>query len=251
MSEKSADVLLLGKNLYNNNQDYEQLEKQRETLAATIIHDLKNPLQAQISGLELLCKGTFGILNHSQQEILNLTLDSAKYMLSMISDILLAFKSENGGLAISLVRFNVENFVNEIVKENISSAREKSLVINVVSKLTPKHKEILADKRIFRRIVENLLSNAIIYSNKNTEIKIELNQKTSMFEFNIGTVSPEIPKHIADKIFDKYVTVGCEKIGIGLGLYFCKLAIEAHKGSIELITGKNYNVFTFKIPMLT
>ena len=73
----------------------QDLEKQRDIFISTLTHDLKNPLQAQISSMELLNSGMFGKLNSEQQEMLNLTIESAKYMREMLCTIFTTYKYEN------------------------------------------------------------------------------------------------------------------------------------------------------------
>ena len=81
--------------MYENIESEKEIERQKEYFIETLIHDLKVPTIAQLRGLELLQKGTFGIINNDQKEILNNITDSCQYILTMISMVLNTYRFEN------------------------------------------------------------------------------------------------------------------------------------------------------------
>jgi len=233
---------------------YEELiENQKDLYIATLAHDLKNPLLAQISSLKLLSTGAFGEINESQHEMLNMILDSANYMHDMLFSIVRTYKENNGAIQLTKSIFNINALAENCVREIESLAAEKELVIKLNSTLDKDNQYIEADKTQIRRVIDNLLNNAVKYSINNTKIIISIQKHKDLIIFNITNQSLPISSKLKVNIFKKYV---CGKeynrnMGTGLGLYYCKKVIEGHGGTINLITNSNVNTFKFIIPQST
>ena len=93
------------------------LENRKSLFLATLSHDLKNPLLAQISSLDLFSKGTFGELNETQKEIIDLILESSQYMRDMLYSLLKAFKDNHGSIKFERQNFDVYKLISKIIKE--------------------------------------------------------------------------------------------------------------------------------------
>lgn len=225
-----------------------QLELQKELFIATLTHDLKNPLQAQISSLELLSKGTFGQITDSQKDIINMILESAGFMHEMLYSILATYKYDNGMVKLNKEVFDIEQLLKICIKEAFYLAKKKNIEIEYKSIIT--NTNLFADESQIRRVIANLLNNAINYADKNTKILIEILEDENFSMLKIKNISKAIPNNIREHIFDKYVS-GSEmnkQRGIGLGLYFCKKVMEAHNGTITLNSYDKYNEFLICIP---
>ncbi len=233
----------------NNTDAEKQLQTQRETFVASIGHDLKNPTIAQIRGLELLLKGEFGEVNYDQKLLIEMVLDSCRYMNGMLSTLLATYRNFDGAAKVELAEFSFPDLVMECVSEMIYVAKDKNIEISV--DLKSQYELINADRVQLKRVIMNLLSNGIKYAYKDSTLKLKVfneNQKTC-FEFENN--SPYIPPNKQKSIFAQYVTFASahKELGIGLGLYTSQKIIEAHNGSIYVISSKeNKNTFGFKIP---
>lgn len=228
------------------------LENRKSLFLATLSHDLKNPLLAQISSLDLFSKGTFGELNETQKEIIDLILESSQYMRDMLYSLLKAFKDNHGSIKFERQNFDVYKLISKIIKEMNDLAVENNIKINFESTISDNNKMIYADEIQLRRVVGNILNNAISYGYKNTEINIKMWTQGQNLKISFENTSDIIPDDLKNIIFDKYV---CGKnvtsgLGIGLGLYFCKKVLEAHEGNIHLETNGNHNKFVINLPML-
>jgi signal transduction histidine kinase len=117
---------------------------------------------------------------------------------------------------------------------------------------TAKEPKITADKRLIRRVFANMFNNGINYSYKNTNLIINLYESDNKIYIKIKNTGYEIPEEIKEHIFDKYVSSGQlnHKTGAGLGLYYCKKAVEAHNGNISLIAENNCNEFVIEFPKI-
>lgn len=228
------------------------IEYRKNLFLATLTHDLKNPLQAQISSLELFHKEKFGTLNENQKETLQLIIESSKHMRSMIQTLLTTSKDSNGVIRLQRSFFDISNITTNCINEIKNLAMTKNVKITHSITSSTDNYSIYADESHIRRVIGNFLNNAINYafndSLVNVEVKINENELYISFENQSNPISKDLEEHI----FDKYV---CGKdmknnFGVGLGLYYCKKVIEAHEGKINLITNNTNNKFFFTLPLL-
>ncbi len=224
-----------------------KLTNQQEIFVATLTHDLKNVVTAQISSMEMLKNGNIGTLNLEQTNVLDLLVESSKYMQDMILTLLDTYKYENGSIHLEKENFDLKEIVERCIQETYSLATDKNLKISYIS-----NDEVLnADKRQIRRVISNLLNNAINYGFKNSEIKLKSYTKNKKVIFCCESTSPVISEEVKEHIFEKYVCESqkYEKIGFGLGLYLARKIVEAHQGKIYLNAEGFKNNFIFEIPI--
>lgn len=226
------------------------LENQRDIFIATLSHDLKNPLLAQISSLNLLAEGLLGNLNNNQKEMVEMIIESAKYMQEMLFAILSTYKYSNGILKLEKQYIDINKFINICIKETTGLAMEKGIKIVYNSFLSSENKNLYADETQLRRVVSNLINNAVSYAYKNSGLVIETYYENEKIIFSFENTSEPISDEMKRKIFDKYVSNAnkYEKVGFGLGMYLCKKVIEAHNGRIFLISEGTKNKFIFELP---
>lgn len=236
---------------FSRNIDAEKrIQEQRETYIATLSHDLKTPAIAQVRALELLLSGQMGEFNEPQKEMLKLTLDSCHYMYDMVYTLLSTCKFESGAVKLNYSSVNMIELLQESINEISNLARENSITIECV--LNDNNYSVNADKIELKRVVINLLSNAINYAFSGTIVKIILKSVENKFEFRIINSSPYIEPEVMLGLFRKYVSHSekYNKVGIGLGLYLSKKIIEAHGGEIIAESLKTQsNTFGFVIPI--
>lgn len=229
-----------------------RLENQKNLFLATLSHDLKNPLQAQISSLDLLNKGMFGDLNSAQKEMVEMILESSRYMKEMLYSLLKSGKDNNGIIILNRSYFDLYKVVQKCVKETNDLALSKNVKIEITSSLTENDK-LFADEIQMRRVVGNMLNNGINYAYENSILKIDLHRENDSIFFSITNESDEISQRLKEQIFDKYV---CgeplqRSNGIGLGLYFCRKVVDANEGKISLESNGNDNSFVVELPILS
>ena len=225
------------------------LQKQRETFVASIGHDLKNPTIAQIRGLELFLKGDFGSINEEQREIIEMILDSCRYMNGMLSSLLATYRNQGGVIRLNFERFSFLNLINECVSEMVYVAKDKG--VNIIIKNSLKNDSIQADRVQIKRVIMNLLSNGIKYAFKETDLTLNLNSKKNELCFEFENRSPYIPEEKQKSLFAQYVSYATihKELGIGLGLYASQKIIEGHQGQIYVSSFKDdKNIFGFRIP---
>ena len=229
-----------------------KLENQRDLFLATLSHDLKNPLQAQISSLEMLYREYCGKIDEGHQEIMELVIESAKYMKDMLCTLLKTCKQNNGIIQLEYSRFDIISLMNRSIKEVRGLGKIKNVEIRFNSKLTEDEKLMYADENQLRRVIGNMLNNAINYAFENSVVDISVKLENGFYVFDFKNESEEISESLKVNIFDKYVCGNPleSNSGVGLGLYFCRKIIEAHDGTISLDNIGTKNTFSIKIPKL-
>ena len=229
-----------------------KLEHQRDLFLATLSHDLKNPLQAQISSLQMLYREYYGKIDEGHQEVMALIIESAKYMKDMLCTLLKTCKQNNGIIQLVYSRFDILSLMTKSIREVRDLGKIKNVEIRFNSKLTEDEKLMYADENQLRRVIGNMLNNAINYAFENSVVDISIKLENGFYVFDFKNESEEISESLKVNIFDKYVCGNPleSNSGVGLGLYFCRKILEAHDGTISLDNIGTKNTFSIKIPKL-
>ncbi|WP_324282846.1 response regulator [Cyanobacterium aponinum UTEX 3221] len=210
----------------------QEMLRLREEMTSIIVHDLRNPL-ANI----FLCAGILKMPNLSQEiyrQKLEEINNSGDVLNNQIDTLLRMAKIQSGKLVLAYKETNLSELLNIELKtfHNIAKANN----INLILKVPDTTKYFFLDSQLIRRVIQNLLSNAIKFSPENSNIICELNYFDHSFEIKIIDSGKTISDQQKELIFEKY-QIGESVKGvkqIGLGLSFCKMAIEAHNGTIRV-----------------
>lgn len=233
-----------------------EIIEEKENFIQMLTHDLKTPINAQLGAVKLLLNGCFGSVNDKQKEILTEILASNNYMLTMVRNVLAKYKYRN--IAIELVKSKrkINNDIMEIINNFRFMLDKKGLNISVGGDLDI---VIDYDEVELRRVLNNLISNAIEHCAENTIIEIVVRKDRNYLRVSVANRGCGIPDEDLSIIFDKYTTKARKyrKVGFGLGLYICKEIIEAHGGKIgariEKSKDSNENgriiTFEFSLPI--
>lgn len=232
--------------LLNNIDDEKALEEKKETFVATLTHDLKTPTIAQIKAIDLLLNQTFGTLNQNQIDFLEQIKNSCQYMYDLIFTLLDTYLYDNGQIKIHPEEFEINKLIDEAIGEisNLLIENEQNITIHS----TLKNNKIMADKFQLKRVLINLLSNAINYGNYKTNIELILKEDENNIILNVKNKSDYISN---DKILDLYEkfkrkdNIRFSKSGSGLGLYLSKQIISGHNGDIYAKSNKEEQSCTF------
>lgn len=225
-----------------------QLENQKDMFIATLVHDLKNPLLAQISCLELMYKNVFGKLNEVQEEMLETTLESAKYMKEMLFTMINTYKYDKGAIELQKEKMKFSSLVDTCIKEHKSLAQSRGIEIIYEKE---ENDEISIDKRQMRRVIANLLNNGINYADENTKFEIKEKINNDVLEISFKNKGTPIDEDTKKHLFEKYISNASKykKIGFGLGMYLSKKVLEAHNGKIGFKEVDEKNVFSIYLPL--
>ncbi len=229
----------------------EKLAGMKDFLTHTIVHDLKNPLASITVAGQLLEEGLDRRLKLEERDTLRVLNALAREMNGMIANILEINRMEDGRLPLKLEPQRPEKLLREAAA-SVRMAGEpehKRIRVRGGSGLP----ELRCDRELLRRILENLLVNAIKFAPAGTEIEAGAAAAGTGVEFYVKNRGAAIPAEYHGKIFEKFFQLDDPAPrkwgGKGLGLAFCKLAVEAHGGRIWVESGPGPGaVFRFHIP---
>lgn len=259
-----------------------QLERMKEDLIGMITHDLRNPVLSLERAIRIISDGLCGSVSRDRRHVVDLALFTCRQLYGMVSDILDIYRNENGRFILQRSRVVIQHIVNEARGQMELLAGQKGMVLEVDIPKNPV--ELTIDEVRIRRTCVNLLDNAIKYGPEGSRIVIRIEERKGAPArpdecpvarnglFNHGLkgdcvlVSVEdegsgIPEAYHSSIFDKYFTVKTSgttsREGTGLGLAFCRLAVEAHGGGIwvespvkeKTKAGKSGCRFCFTLPV--
>jgi len=216
-----------------------ETEKKRAAMAHMIAHDLKNPLLGIKKTLEQLEKIPPETDGEQRRKILQDLLGAGDLVIGMVNEMLDLYRSDFGELPLSLTSFGTEELIDTCLRLLGPELEEKKL--QVISRSDPRSSlRLVADKRRLTRLLVNLLSNAIKFSSDRGRVTIttallepEGNSGTQLLlrveDEGIGVPEKDLPG-----IFDRFHSrdQGKMETGTGLGLPYCKLVAEAHRGKI-------------------
>jgi signal transduction histidine kinase len=214
-----------------------ELERIKETYVATLTHDLKTPLLAQQMVLETLVSGVPGIVNDEQRRLLTGARESVQDLVDMVNSTLLFYKLESAHVTLHRQRTNIVAMVRDVLQtlQPLAEKRGVTLELEAAGDLPDAWIDIIQMKRV----LHNLLSNAISYSRRNTPIRVgvqpdfEPGREGSLL-IEVTNEGKGISAEELPKVFDKYHSASrkFKQIGIGLGLYTARRIVELHGGKI-------------------
>lgn len=226
-----------------------ELEKQKEKYWAMVTHDMKGPVYAEVSALEFVLNQYGKSLDDVQKEILQDILSSTKYLKNLVNNVLMKYKDDNGNLVIKKERHSFKRLIKECQNEVKYTAAEKNQIITV--DYNTDVDEFFFDLAEIRRVINNLLTNALKYGTKDSEINIVINENKKFIIFSITNNGIGIKLKDPNEVFEKFTSYSEEhrSINTGLGLYIAKQIIVAHGGDITVNSVPNeFTKLTFTLP---
>lgn len=238
--------------LQQNIRRLQELEKLRDDLTHMIIHDLRTPLTSMITGVTTL--NVVGDLSESQKEIRDIALVGGETLLGMINDLLDVDKLESGTMQLDSDVVAIDELVHSALGQVSSLLKNKELMIK--EQVAAELPTLRGDESKLCRCLVNLLGNAIKFTPPLGTVTVGARhcKEEHSIEIWIGDTGEGIPPDSIDRIFEKFGQVesrqGGRTMSTGLGLTFCKLAVEAHGGQIhvESVLGEG-SKFSFTIPL--
>jgi signal transduction histidine kinase len=229
----------------------QQLEQLRDSLVHMIVHDLRTPLTSFSAGLQLL-QG-LGELNDVQQECLQISMTGAQTLLGMVNDLLDVSKMEAGQLQLQIQELSPHDVVQRALAQTEFLARDKTIRLehDIALDLPALH----ADEEKLARVLVNLMGNAIKFTPAGGSVSLSVcrHENEDALHFCVADTGKGIPAEAFETIFEKFGQAESGQSGhhasTGLGLTFCKMAVEAHAGRIwvESTIGQGSR-FSFTLP---
>jgi two-component system, NtrC family, sensor histidine kinase KinB len=225
------------------------LDNLREELLSMIYHDLRSPLGNIVSSLDVLDTLLPENGDNTPRSLLNIAMRSTDRIQRLTNSLLDINRLEAGQPVANLQAISVDGLIHDAVEAVIPMSLTKEQRISIIAENLP---AVLADGDMIRRVMINLLENAVKYSPANGVIRLGADLDQGRVTIWVQDDGPGIPSHERERIFEKFTRLR-EKDGpkgLGLGLAYCRLAVLAHGGRIwaESLQG-NGSTFKFTLPV--
>jgi len=234
--------------LKHQRDDLLRLQLQKERLSAFLVHDLKNPVNAMDLHAQLLLRDSS--LSEKARESATQIRHEARQLNRMIMNLLDVSKADEGKLVAKIAEVDVNTLIGDVVNELAAAAGSRKVALERVVDA----QVVRADADLLRRILANLIENAIRHAPTGTTVRITSARNADGIEVSVADSGPGVPTAQRDKVFDPFVQMEGAgdrpptRGGRGLGLAFCKRAVEAHRGHIWIEDGAPGAVFKVRIP---
>ncbi len=207
-----------------------RLEKLRDDLTHMVVHDLRNPLAGISILLKILKKSEVQNLTAGTRELVELACGSVEELFTMIDSLLDVSRMGAGEMKLHREPCDVEALIRAVLAATQPLPGNRTVTLDV-----PESAPIVrVDVGVIRRVLQNLFGNALKYAPVGSDVRIVVTPARDEVRVAVMDAGRGIAPEYHQRIFEKFGRVEdrTHRLGTGLGLTFCKLAIEAHGGRI-------------------
>lgn len=247
--------LLLGQEHKRLQQAYRRLQEEtagRESFFEMVIHDLRNPLGVIVGALEVLQQEWLQAAPPDLQEVLRSAEQSALQMMALVDNVLGIERLERGRIPLDRGEVDLLDLIRSTTP--LVRARLAAKGLTLVEDLPETLPQVWADWGILARVLLNLLDNAIKFTPSGGTVTLSAAYEGEKVQVTVSDTGVGIAPADWDRIFEKFERVRRpgmpQELGSGLGLAFCKLAVEAHGGRIWVRSEEGVgSQFSFTLPV--
>ena len=240
--EREVKALLTGKNkeIKLKSDELEKMNRDKDKLFSIIAHDLRNPSNSIVGALGLLKNEYSNLDEKARLNLINLTWESATATTNLLNELLEWANIQRGGIKLEKKLNNIASLVEESVDVylNLASQKKISLTCNAVSS-----EEVFVDKRTIQIAINNLINNAIKFTQQKGSVSISTYSKNGSVEVEVRDTGIGISPEILDSLFkieEPQSRPGTNREpGTGLGLILCKEYVEMNGGTISVTSEEN------------
>jgi len=225
-----------------------ELEGMCDSMVHMIVHDLRAPLTAVFNYLDLVREQEAGFISPDSMQNLDLAMKASRWMVQMVNVLLDASKIESGQMVLRIAECDVGDVISDAIDAIRSLADEKNVLCRSA------HIRAAVDRDAVARVVQNLVTNAVKLTPPGGDVHVSLQSTGEVVRVEVTDHGPGIAAEHHPKIFEKFgqldTNVRQSIPSSGLGLYFCKLAVEAHGGHIGVDSDVGQgSTFWFELPL--
>jgi two-component system, sensor histidine kinase and response regulator len=249
---KHGEIAAARDELSAKHQELLRVEQQKEELSALVVHDLKSPAAGIMMAAQTRLKSNS--LTEVDRRLWGLVYTSAEVINRMVLNLLDIASSSDGVFAPRPRTIDIGRVVQEVERLMTPAAEgfEQALRVDVRPGLPP----LDADPELLRRVLQNLVDNALRHSPRGRQVAIEAEGSNGTVVLRVRDQGPGVPPALREQIFDKYIRINRSHAegapGKGLGLAFCRIAVEAHGGRIWVEDNQPQgSVFVVRLPAAT
>jgi len=217
-----------------------------------VYHDLRSPLANIISSLDILSDLVDADDNEMIQSIMSVATNSTTRIERLVNSLLDINRLESGQKIVNQNVVHLEELIAQAVEEvqPLAESRRQEVAFLDLNNLP----SVWVDKDMILRVLVNLLENAAKFTPAGSKIFVDVSKEAGWITVSIEDNGPGIPVLDRERIFDKFTRLrGTHKPGgLGIGLAFCKIAVEGHGGKIWVESQNNVGTtFFFTLPVAT
>jgi signal transduction histidine kinase len=247
---KSRDVLMENQHiaLAARLAELEHLQDTRTVLVRGLVHDIRNlvgALEANLSFVRMAVKKS-----PEETAALDAAMLCSKRIVAMAENVIDVSRMEEGTFPLKTQRVDVFSLMSEVLAHHVGQAREAEVVLRLGQ--VPSDTVVLVDGAVMGRVLDNLVDNALRYAGRGGCVHLESVIEPDGVSLIVTDSGPGVPPADRDRIFDQWSRGEAteSKRHRGIGLYFCRLAVEAHGGTIQVDGEKRNNRFVVFLPSL-
>lgn len=236
--------------LQRHRDELSRVQEQQRRLTSFVVHDLKNPINAIDLSAQLIARQ--GEISAQVRESTQVIRRESRHMLRLVLNLLDINRAEEGLLQPVLAETDFIALTQEVLDEVQPQARARG--VRLEAEVDPAGSRLFVDRDLLTRVLENLVDNGIKHAPSGSGcVRVQLGATDDGAEIRVIDDGEGIPSEMREKIFDKYVQCeashpGLSRAGRGLGLTFCKWAVEAHHGSIWVEDLHPGTAFCVRVP---
>ena len=260
LEEKREQLERLNNDLNDTNRELNEangklreLAAMREEFLALTTHDLRSPLTVISGVISFFTSGRLGDLSPEQKNMVSMMERNTHSLIELVNDMLDASKLESGMISLETTEVSIYEVARELRDSMEPLAREKEITLE--ERLPEGLPPVIADHAKLRRILVNLLSNALKFTRKGGRVCVGAERKgDGLLRVYVSDTGVGIPPGDLEHLFDKFVqarsrATRSEK-GTGLGLYITRQLVELHGGTITVESEVgNGSTFSFTLPV--
>lgn len=234
--------------LEQNYQQLKEMEAMRDRLMHMIVHDLKSPLSTAHGYLDLLEQSAGKKLDADEHVYLKEATKLTRLLHEMIMSLLNVHRLENKQMPLDLADCNLAELAADAARRSAPEAAHGAIRLLLPDQPVVVH----CDRDVITRVMTNLLDNALKFSPPDQDVCLTVTASDDGARISVSDRGPGIPPEYREKIFERFAQVEARQYSTGLGLTFCKLAVEAHGGhiSVDSEVGRG-STFRVDLPMQT
>jgi signal transduction histidine kinase len=224
--------------------------KMRAALTHAMVHDLRNPLTAINGATELLRDLINPPADSYEAKMLAIADDGSRNLLALVASILDIGRLESGQMPLFQRPFSVRQLMSDQCIAQSPLAARKGIELSYAC---PDELPLAwGDDKIIERVLQNLIGNALKFTPENGRVHITALPITAngqpLIQVAVQDSGPGIPPELGGRLFEQFMTGSHPEVGSGLGLAYCRMALEAHNQQIQAENGPEGGaIFTFTL----
>ncbi|HEX2864252.1 MAG TPA: hybrid sensor histidine kinase/response regulator [Deinococcales bacterium] len=226
-------------------------ERAKDEMTHMLVHDLKNPVTAVIGLIDIVLSDAQTLLGPDLLNLLEVAREESQHLLYLASNILDVRRMQEGKLNLNLMPVDAGG-LGRVFERAVGDVGTLASERHLDLQLPPDLKAFPVDAEMLRRILANLISNAVKHTRRGGRILVSARDLGSAVEVSVNDDGEGIPAEDLRVIFEPYersVATGRERFDTGMGLTFCRLAVERHGGRIWAESQRGVSsTFTFTVP---